>query len=174
MEHFYSQSVPSKQTIMAMSTTMVTLRAKMICFCFCFWLLSCLPMVMTVPMSHSEMKAELFCLQCNDAKLAIVGMFWTFRNYSPMSLFFCSVLHNFDSPWQCHLPVSQLSPIYTYSICYTFLSLSLGFINIYKSDNVYMGLNWQGSMGNFKSCCTRAGSKDVLYVQIRTSSNTHR
>jgi len=53
---------------------------------------------MTLPMSQLEMKAKLFCLKSDDAKLAIVGMFWTFRNYSPMILFFCSVLHNFDSP----------------------------------------------------------------------------
>jgi len=52
---------------------------------------------MTVPMSQSEMKAELFCLQSNDEKLPIVGMFWMFRNYPPMSLFSCSVLHNFNS-----------------------------------------------------------------------------
>jgi len=54
-------------------------------------------MVMTVPISQSEMKAELFRLQSNDAELTIVGMFWMFRNYSPTSLFSCSVLRNFDS-----------------------------------------------------------------------------
>ena len=54
------------------------LRAEMMCFHF--WLLRCLPMVMTVPMSQSEMKAELFCLQSDDAKLAIVKMVWMFRN----------------------------------------------------------------------------------------------
>jgi hypothetical protein len=54
-------------------------------------------MVMTVPMSQSETKAELFRLQSDDAKLTIVGMFWTFRNYSPTLLFSCSVLCDFDS-----------------------------------------------------------------------------
>jgi len=54
-------------------------------------------MVMTVPMSQSETKAELFRLQSDDANLTIVGMFWTLRNYSPTSLFSCSVIRNFDS-----------------------------------------------------------------------------
>ena len=56
-----------------------------------------LPMIMIVSMSQSEMETEHFCLQSNDAKLAIVGMFWMFRNYSTMSLFSCSVFHDFDN-----------------------------------------------------------------------------
>ena len=165
-EHFYSQSVPSKQTIVVMSTNgklcINALRAEMICFHF--WLLCCLPMVMTVPMSQSEMKAELFGLQSDDAKLTIVGMFWMFRNYSLTSLFSSSVLRNFNSMWQCLLDVSQLWPIYTYTICNTFLSLSLGYFPDETEQKCYLQLfctMWGITADNFFFClvfCRNASS----------------
>ena len=114
-ENFYSQSVPSKHTIVVMHQwRALHQRSESKNDLFPFLIASLSAHGYDISNEPIRNKSSL---QSNDAKLTIVRMFWMFRNYSPTSLFSCSVLHDFNSMWQCHLHVSQLSPIYTYTIC---------------------------------------------------------